>query len=234
MLESKIMKQCGHFAIHIDFTCEAGQILVLTGPSGAGKTTIIRMLAGLESPDKGRITFDNTVWFDSDKKRMIPVRKRKVGYVFQEHTLFPHLTIEKNVGFSCPDQKRVRELLAVMGIEHLASRKIYQVSGGERQRAALAQALASEPKVLLLDEPFSALDSATRSRLCRELKKMKSRLAIPIVLVTHNAEEARYLGDKHIVLPSPVVPVAEPQVFGDECYGTCLAMQPGPCASHQL
>ena len=201
MLEGRLVKNRGHFTIDICFQCNNGELLALSGPSGSGKTTIIRMLAGLEEPDKGRISNKDQVWFDSEMKVNIPARKRKVGYVFQEHTLFPHLNIEKNVGYSCRDTSRVKELLDIMGIPHLALRKPKQVSGGERQRAAIAQALASDPGLLLLDEPFSALDMGTRLRLRQELKFLKSRLNIPVIMVTHDHNEAKFLAENIIKLP---------------------------------
>lgn len=201
MLEGRLVKNRGHFTINICFQCNTGEILALSGPSGSGKTTIIRMLAGLEEPDDGSISNKGQVWFDSKMKINVPTRKRKIGYVFQEHTLFPHLNIEGNVGYSCRDKVRVRELLDTMGILHLGTRKPHQISGGERQRAAIAQALASNPALLLLDEPFSALDMGTRLRLRQELKTLKSRLNIPVILVTHDQNEAKFLAENIIKLP---------------------------------
>lgn len=195
MLEGRLGKKRGHFTVDIRIRCEKGELLALTGPSGIGKTTVIRMLAGLEMPDRGRIVNDGIIWYDGKKNIVIPVRRRKVGYVFQEHSLFPHLNVADNVGFSCPDRRQVDELLEIMGITHLAGRKPHRISGGERQRAALAQALASDPHVLLLDEPFSALDERTRFRLRRELKALKDRLDIPVILVTHDRQEAEFLAD---------------------------------------
>ena len=202
MLEGRIVKKRGHFTIDISFTCENGKLLALTGSSGAGKTTVIRALAGLNKPDRGQIVYDKKVWFDG-AKIWVPARDRRIGYVFQEHTLFPHLNVEKNVGFSCKNKTRITELLEMLGIRHLALKKPHQISGGERQRAAFAQALASDPQVLLLDEPFSALDAVTRVRLRQELKRLKSQLDIPIVFVTHDLEEASYLADKIVELPCP-------------------------------
>lgn len=216
MLEGRLVKQRGHFSVDVRLSCGCGELLALTGPSGSGKTTVIRMLAGLETPDSGLLSSNGRVWFDSGKNIDIPVRKRRVGYVFQEHTLFPHLSIEGNVRFSCRDKGRVRELLDDMGILHLAGRKPHEVSGGERQRAAIAQALASDPSVLLLDEPFSALDSRTRLRLRHLLKELKPRLHIPIVMVTHDEEEARFLANEIISIPNPHPPsheVAEGKEF---------------------
>lgn len=201
MLDVQIQKKRTHCTIQVDFRCAGGTLTALTGSSGAGKTTIIRALAGLEKPDSGHISSGNKIWFNSADRTWVPARKRKVGYVFQEHTLFPHLNIEQNVGFSCRDKTRVHELLELLGIGHLAQTMVHSVSGGERQRAALAQALASDPQVLLLDEPFSALDAGTRSRLRLELKRLKSRLQIPIILVTHDLDEAHLLADNRIHLP---------------------------------
>lgn len=200
MLDVHIVKQLGHVGIDISFSCEEGRLLALTGPSGCGKTTIIRTLAGLERPDSGHISFKQRDWYNSTKQIFLQARKRKVGYVFQEHTLFPHLTVRNNIGFACRDEQRVTELLELLRIRHLEDSSPQQISGGERQRAALAQALASDPEVLLLDEPFSALDSITRNRLRGELGNLKNRLQIPIILVTHDLDEARQLADHHICL----------------------------------
>lgn len=205
MLDVQIVKQRGHVAIDINFSCDDGNLLVLTGPSGCGKTTIIRTLAGLERPDSGSIRYRKRDWFCSTQNIFLQPRKRKVGYVFQEHTLFPHLSVRKNIGFACRDRNRVTELLDLLRIRHLEDSRPQQISGGERQRAALAQALASDPDVLLLDEPFSALDGLTRNRLRGELGALKKRLRIPIIMVTHDLDEARELGDHHICLEQGTV-----------------------------
>lgn len=199
-LKAEIEKKFDDFCINVSFACGDGSLLALTGPSGAGKTTIIRCIAGLEQAHSGRISYNDCCWYDSSRKINLATRHRQVGYVFQEHTLFPHLTIEKNVSFACSDPDRVTELLNTFGINRLRKRMPNQVSGGERQRAALAQALASSPKVLLLDEPFSALDPETRKNLRDELKEIKSSLHIPVILVTHDLEEANYLADNHLVI----------------------------------
>lgn len=203
MLKGRIIKNRGHFSVDISLRCDSGELLALTGPSGSGKTTIIRMLAGLEKPDQGTLWNKEQVWFDSKKKIHVPARKRKVGYVFQEHTLFPHLNIIQNVSYSCRNRSRVDELLDLLAILHLGKRKPNEISGGERQRAAIAQALASDPEILLLDEPFSALDKVTRIRLQKKLQQLKDELNIPILMVTHDNEEARFLANNIITLPCP-------------------------------
>ena len=139
-LKAEIEKKFDDFCINVSFACGDGSLLALTGPSGAGKTTIIRCIAGLEQAHSGRISYNDCCWYDSSRKINLATRHRQVGYVFQEHTLFPHLTIEKNVSFACSDPDRVTELLNTFGINRLRKRMPNQVSGGERQRAAIARA----------------------------------------------------------------------------------------------
>lgn len=195
MLEVNILKYMPGFELTAEFNCSCSNLIGLTGPSGAGKTTLIRILAGLETADEGYIRFQGRTWFDSRLKVNLKPQTRQIGYVFQEHTLFPHLTVRDNIGFTLKDSQRIDQLLMLFKINHIADHKPYQISGGERQRAAFAQALASNPKVLLLDEPFSALDCATRNRLKYELKNLKKSLNLPIIHVTHDMEEAEYLAD---------------------------------------
>lgn len=198
-LEAHLVKRLPQFTIDVELACATGELLALVGPSGAGKTSIIRMLAGLETPDQGRIRHGREEWFEAMGKIDLPPQQRRLGYVFQDHTLFPHLTVEKNIAFAAREPGRVDELLALFGIADLRRRKPRLISGGERQRVALAQALASSPQLLLLDEPFSALDILTRKQLRKELKNLKTTLGIPILLVTHDLDEAMYLADH--VLP---------------------------------
>lgn len=237
MLEAHIFKKRKHCTVDVNFCCQKGEILALTGESGTGKTTIIRILAGLEKPDSGRILFNNYPWYDDKQKNCgLPTRKRKVGYVFQEHALFPHLSIVENVGFACGDMEKVKDLLSLLGIYHLADSMPHQVSGGEKQRAALAQALASDPQVLLLDEPFSALDHTTRLLLQQVMKRLKESLDIPMVLVTHDRDEADFLGDAHLLLSSEKQPsqISEPAGNKRKLCLPGFAKQPVPCASHLL
>ncbi|MFZ5642598.1 MAG: ATP-binding cassette domain-containing protein [Bacillota bacterium] len=201
MLEVNIGKKLWHFNLEISFRVK-GQILVIQGPSGSGKTTLLRCLSGLEKPSWGLIKLDERILFSSDKGVDVPVRERKVGYLFQDYALFPHMTVEQNVlfGLKCNGLKkggsgRVNSLLNSFGVGHLTERYPHQLSGGEKQRVALARALAVEPELLLLDEPFSALDRNTREVLREELKRLHSRWKIPFVLVTHDEEDASILGD---------------------------------------
>jgi molybdate transport system ATP-binding protein len=194
MLEVKIKKRMPGFNLQVSFSCVNGTITVLTGPSGAGKTTLIRIIAGLAQADEGYIINNGRFWFDSEKGINLSPQKRKIGYVFQEHTLFPHLSIAGNINLINKDEAETGRLLELFKIAHIADSRPLQVSGGERQRAAFAQALARKPEVLLLDEPFSALDTKTRAMLQDELLNLK-KAGIPIVHVTHDPAEARLLAD---------------------------------------
>jgi molybdate transport system ATP-binding protein len=195
-LQIRIRKRLPHFELSLDIVCPAEMMTVVIGPSGAGKTTLMRIIAGLDKPEEGFIRFGNEVWLDTDRRIFLPPQKRRLGYVFQDYPLFPHLSIFQNAAFAAGAKKDgVRKLLARFGIAHLGNRKPDAVSGGERQRCALCQALAREPRLLLLDEPFSALDVFTRRDLRDELHRMKEELSIPIVYVTHDVNEALYLAD---------------------------------------
>jgi molybdate transport system ATP-binding protein len=181
-------------------------ITILFGPSGAGKTTLLDCIAGLTRPDAGRIAIAERVFFDSAAGINAPTRLRKVGYVFQDLALFPHLSVEGNVEYgisSLPAKERQRRSTAILesfGIAHLRSRRPGQISGGERQRAALARALVIDPTILLLDEPLAALDAATKSRIIDDLRAWNQEHRIPVVYVTHSREEVFALGERVIVL----------------------------------
>ena len=198
-LEVKVRKRRHDFNIDVSFACRDGEILGLVGPSGAGKTTIVRLIAGLEKPEEGMISRDGEVWTDSERGIILPPRKRRLGYVFQDYPLFPHLTLRDNAAFASKGGIEVDHLLRRFGIDHVKNRKPDQVSGGERQRCAICQALARQPRVLLLDEPFSALDIATRRLLRNDIAELKDKLGIPIIYVTHDVSEALAMAD--VVVP---------------------------------
>lgn len=198
-IETSLKKQLKYFELDISFSCAKKNMVVMIGPSGGGKTTIIRMLAGLEKPDEGRIVFSNETWFDSTNNINQTPQKRRLGYVFQDYNLFPHLNLFENAAFAAVDRKEVDALFEIFKIEHLKKRKPHMVSGGERQRCAICQALARHPRILLLDEPFSALDAITRRGLREELKSLKGNMSFPIIYVTHDITEALYLADE--ILP---------------------------------
>jgi molybdate transport system ATP-binding protein len=172
------------------------QTVALVGPSGAGKTTVLRAIAGLRRPDRGRIALGDRAWFDAAAKVDLPPERRSVGLVFQEYALFPHMTVRANVAFGGASDDRVRELLERVRIAHLADERPAGLSGGERQRVAVARALARDPRVLLLDEPLAALDAHTRAVVRGELQDVLGALALPTLLVTHDFRDAAALADR--------------------------------------
>jgi molybdate transport system ATP-binding protein len=185
-----------HFAASVDLTVAAGETLALVGPSGAGKTTVLRVVAGLLRPQSGLVTLDETVLLDTTGGIDVPPERRRVGYLFQEYALFPHLNVLRNVRFGSRDRGDVRVLLERFRIDRLADARVSDLSGGERQRVALARALARDPAVLLLDEPLSALDTHTRAGVRAELRELLDGLGLPTVLVTHDFEDAATLAKR--------------------------------------
>jgi molybdate transport system ATP-binding protein len=204
-LTAVLKKKTKFFTIQVEFSCPDGQTLALIGPSGSGKTTIIRMLAGLEKPDEGLIRYRDEVFFDSARKINLPPQKRKLGYVFQDYSLFPHLNLHGNAAFAAEDHRQVDRLMEFFGLASLRDRKPHEVSGGERQRCAVCQALARNPQLLLLDEPFSALDVVTRSILRGELKKIMDKQTFPVIYVTHDITEALFIGNTVLSIVDGVV-----------------------------
>jgi molybdate transport system ATP-binding protein len=180
------------------------EVVALVGPSGAGKTTVLRAVAGLHRPDRGRIACDGAAWFEDHDGAARAVdlapERRSVGYVPQHHALFPHLTVRENVAFSGADGATVGSLLARLGIAQLAGERPARLSGGERQRVALARALARQPQVLLLDEPLAALDAHTRRVVRDELATELRTFGIPTLLVTHDFSDAAALADRVAVI----------------------------------
>lgn len=188
------------FHTSVDLTVEHGTTVALVGPSGAGKTTALRVVAGLLRPREGVIAIDDETWLDTARSVDVPPERRRVGYLFQEYALFPHLDVTANVRFGMRGKAPVGELLERFGIAHLARAHTRELSGGERQRVALARAIAPDPRVLLLDEPLSALDAHTRAEVRAELRTLLDELGLPVVLVTHDFEDAATLADRVGVL----------------------------------
>jgi len=206
MFKAHFKKKLPTFELEVDISLNHG-ILALVGPSGAGKTTILQCLAGLQTPSWGEINIHDKTVFSSERGKDVPIRNRHIGYLFQDYALFPHMTVEKNVAYGKPKKGStpnkaltVTNVLEMLKIEHLRNRYPKQISGGEKQRVALARALMTEPELLLLDEPLSALDQDTRSTLQEELLKLQAQWQIPFIMVTHDVQEAERLGDQIIKL----------------------------------
>ena len=208
MLSAQLSSRRGPFALDLAIEVQAGSTLALVGESGSGKTTALRLLAGLDRPDRGRIAWNGSTWYDSDSGQELPAWRRPVSYVAQDYALFPHLTVYENVAFGLRAQRkpaaevreRVGRELTRFHLTGLERQRPHQLSGGQQQRAALARALVLDPSVLLLDEPLSALDLKTRREIRTELKTMLRSLTCATVYVTHSPMEALVFGDRITVL----------------------------------
>jgi molybdate transport system ATP-binding protein len=202
---SVALRQTGPIPLDVEFACDAGDVLAVFGPSGAGKTSILRSIAGLYRPAHAVVRSGAETWTDSSTDTLVPAHQRAVGFVFQEYALFPHLTAAGNVmmalGHLPRDERRRRaeEWLAIVHLGGKMDRRPHELSGGERQRVALARALAREPAVLLLDEPFAAVDRAVRRRLQDEIDVLRRTLDMPLVLVTHDFDDVVRLAT-HVLL----------------------------------
>ncbi len=189
----------GHFRLELDAEIPATGITCVFGPSGSGKTTLLRCLAGLDRPRSASIRLDGEVW--QDESRFVPTHLRRIGYVFQDSSLLPHLSARRNLHFARgPDDGAAAAAVKLLGIGHLLDKYPRQLSGGERQRVALARALSSKPRLLLLDEPLSALDVARKQELLPYLQRLPEELDCPIVYVTHSPDEVARLADHVLVL----------------------------------
>jgi molybdate transport system ATP-binding protein len=204
-LEARL-EQLAPIPLAADIACDRGELLALVGPSGSGKSTLLRCLAGLHRPSGGYVRCGGETWFDASRAVDISPQQRRVGFVFQHYALFPHLSALANVAAALGHwpagarAAKAREWLARVNLDGLEARRPGELSGGQQQRVAIARALAREPQVLLLDEPFSAVDQVTRRKLLRQLIQLRRSLDIPIVLVTHDLEEASLLADRMTVL----------------------------------
>ena len=210
------LRQASPIPLDVSFDVAPGRVMALVGPSGSGKSTTLRAIAGLHYPSHGSVVCNGRTWFDTASSTAVPARQRRVGFVFQSYALFPHLTAAENVMESLTDRPRSMrraEALDYLSKVHLAGledRHPRELSGGQQQRVAVARALARRPEVMLLDEPFSAVDRATRLRLQVELAELRRDLSMPVVLVTHDLDEATRLADEVVVLSEGRVSASGP------------------------
>lgn len=194
MLSVEIKKKLKKYTLDVSFEME-NEIIALFGPSGSGKTTTLHCLSGLQNPDQGSILLHGKYLYHKGQKS-VPVQKRGVGYVFQDYALFPHMDVRENILYGAKNREEVDRITRTLGIEHLMEEYPKNISGGEKQRVALARAFATEPTLLLLDEPFSSLDKKVKDECHQELLRLHTKWEIPIILVTHDIEEAYKLSDR--------------------------------------
>ncbi len=210
----------GKEPMDVSFTIERGQFLSLYGNSGAGKTTILRILAGLTYADKSVIRVEAEVWDDSEKKYHLPIQKRSIGFVFQDFALFPNLTVRENLEFALQknnDKKIIEELLELMELQSFQKSKPHYLSGGQKQRVALARAIVRQPKILLLDEPLSALDDEMRFKLQDYILKVHKHYKLTTILVSHHLPELYKLSDKVVILDKgKIVKEGKPNIVFSE------------------
>lgn len=193
------------FQVQVRFQTTSQRVVIL-GPSGAGKSLLLKAIAGLLRPDQGHIRLDGTSLFDSAAKIHLPPQQRQVAYLFQDYALFPHLSVRQNIGFGLTHGLRnpraaqhndvVEHWLDAFHLRPVAEQLPAELSGGQRQRTALARALVAKPRALLLDEPFSSLDATLRAHMRRELDDLQRRLQVPMLLITHDQEDAEVFGDQ--------------------------------------
>jgi iron(III) transport system ATP-binding protein len=209
----------------VSFRLAAGEFVCLLGSSGAGKTTLLRLVAGLEHPDSGRIRIlGQTV---ADGRTAVPAEKRRVGFVFQDFALFPHLSVLKNVMFGMPqrDRKQAMQWLERVGLGPCASCHPHELSGGQKQRVALVRALAHQPEILLLDEPFSNLDAGLRPVIRSETRQLAKETGTTVLMVTHDLDEAVAVADRHLLMRAG-------RVTECQCGTECLADAKGTAQAH--
>lgn len=237
-IHKRLLSNTGDFNLNISCSIKEGQFVSIFGPSGAGKTTILRLIAGLTLQDSGSISVNKTTWFDSTNKINLNPQKRKVGFVFQDYTLFPNMTVRENLEFALKkgqSQDDINELIETIELTNLQDRKPETLSGGQKQRVALARALVQKPSILLLDEPLSALDSEMRNKLQDYILKVHKKYKLTTFLVSHDISEVFKLSDYVIKLENgSILQQGTPEeLFLDQkttgkykTIGTILSLQP--------
>jgi len=199
MIEKKLKAYNGQQVLRVNRQFATGSITKIYGPSGSGKTTFLKVLAGLITPEKGIIRVDAVSWFNAGAKINVPAQKRNTGFVFQQYALFPNMTVKQHLEYATPDEAWIKKLLLLGKLDTLQEHKPDYLSGGQQQRLAILRALATKPKLLLMDEPFSALDAKMKTELIRELKTVIKELNITTLIVSHNPQELDDWADEEMV-----------------------------------
>lgn len=199
-LQKTLQTAQGQQKLEVNWVIEQGELVVVYGKSGVGKTTLLRILAGLTQPDEGELYVNDQCWINTAKKLSWSPQQRKVGMVFQDYALFPNMTVWQNLSFAANDKKLIKELLYYTGLEQLKDRKPQALSGGQQQRVALARALVMQPQLLLLDEPLSALDIGMRKELQVLILELHERYQMTTLVVSHDVQEVLKLADKVLLL----------------------------------
>ena len=228
MLDVKVEKQLGEFSANVSFTSESGAT-ALFGPSGAGKTSVINMIAGLLKPDRGRIVLHGDVLFDDSAGIDVPTSRRRIGYVFQEGRLFPHLSVTRNLDYGrwmgrlAVDPAAFNRVVDMLNIGHVLDRRPGKLSGGERQRVAVGRALLMRPRLLLLDEPLASLDAARKRDILPYLERLRDEAQVPIIYVSHDAAEVKRIASRVVRLDAGRVTATGGTELLDETQADMLA-----------
>ncbi len=199
-LEKKLNTYQGHHLLKVFLEMKAGSLVKVSGPSGAGKTTLLKLVAGLIEPDSGQVLVGNEIWVDTSSKINLSPQKRKCGFVFQDYALFTNMNVQQQLEYATKDQELIQGLLDFGRLEPFVKHKPAQLSGGQQQRLAILRALAIKPKLLLMDEPFSALDFKTKTTLIEELQILLDKNSISTIIVTHNPQELESLPGLNLVI----------------------------------
>jgi molybdate transport system ATP-binding protein len=239
MLDIRVARRQGSFQVDADFKAKNTGITALFGPSGAGKTSVINMVAGLLRPDTGRIVVQDRVLFDSECGIDLPPEKRCIGYIFQDGRLFPHLTVRGNLTYGMrltpPKQRCIAldQVVDLLGIKHLLDRRPAKLSGGEKQRVAIGRALLTSPRLLLMDEPLSSIDDGRKEDLLPFIAKLPRAFCIPILYVTHSIDEIERLADNLVLMADgkSIATGDAAEMVNRIQSGTNLRVQAGPAAT---
>ncbi len=205
MVNKKLVSSAGNMLLNVDFNIDHNSFVAVTGGSGSGKTTLLRCMAGLTEPDSGYIRNKDIIWFDSENKKSLPARKRKIGLVFQDYALFPNMTFRGNILYACRDVKLTDEFIKMAELQGVADLYPDKLSSGQKQRCALIRAVSRKPEILLLDEPFSALDGETKKIFHSELLKWKDLFGFTVVMVSHDRAEVVRLSERVIQMKNGVI-----------------------------